>query len=142
MKKIYLASPFFNEEELAIYRKVIKSLRSVGYDVYVPQEHDIPNAWDMPNNEWASKVFSEDVVAINECDVVMVLNHGMYSDSGTAWEAGYAFGRGKEVVQIIWGENTTYSLMMMGCVKVVHLDNIACWEEISAEVDKASIIQK
>lgn len=143
MKKIYLASPFFSKEELTIYKEAIKTLRQMGYEVYVPQEHEIVEGWDMPNDEWAYKVFAEDVKAIDEADVVMVLNHGMYSDSGTAWEAGYAYAKDKCVINVIWGDNTTYSLMMMnGADGAVRLENIGNWEEVSALVDYAGVLQQ
>jgi nucleoside 2-deoxyribosyltransferase len=143
-KKIYLASPFFNENELSVYFKVIQALRSKGYEVYVPQEHEIENAWDYPNYVWGQKVFDEDVKALGTCDVVMVLNFGMYSDSGTAWEAGFALGIGKECIQVLCGDdNTTYSLMMVnGTNKVIHLENVANWEEESAWYPLNKIIQK
>ena len=143
-KKIYLASPFFNELEIAIYREVINNLRNVGYSVYVPQEHEIKNGWKLSNADWANKVFDEDIKAIHECDTVMVLNFGMYSDSGTAWESGFALALGKECVQVLCGcENAVYSLMMVnGCHKVIHLDDVAHWEEESAKVNLSKIIQK
>ena len=126
-KKIYLASPFFNENELSVYFRVINALRDKGYKVYVPQEHEI-----------------EDVKALEDCDVVMVLNFGMYSDSGTAWEAGFALGIGKNCVQVLCGDdNTTYSLMMVnGTNKVIHVENVANWEEESAWQPLNKIIQK
>lgn len=144
MKKIYLASPFFTMEELATYRDIIHRLRAAGYSVYVPQEHEIPNAWDYSNKEWAKKVFEMDVDAIRNCDVVMVLNFGMYSDSGTAWEAGFAAALGKECVQVLCGgDNATYSLMMMnGCSKVVDFDVVEHWEEKSAATSLQRVIQK
>ena len=142
--KIYLASPFFNPVELAVYHNVIGDLRANDkHSVYVPQEHAIPNAWDMPHHEWAKEVFLEDIKAIEDCDVVMVLNFGMYSDSGTAWEAGYAMGLGKMVVQVLCGdENTTYSLMMFnGCTKVINLCDVEYWDKVSS-VKKDKVIQK
>lgn len=140
--KIYLASPFFNEEELEVYRRAIRLLRDEGYDVYVPQEHTVENAWSLSNEEWARQVFIEDVAAIDEVEVVMVLNFGMYSDSGTAWEAGYAFAKGKKVVQVLCGgENATYSLMMMnGCCNIVELPQIAHFDKVTANT--AKVIQK
>ena len=90
MKQIYLASPFFNDTELVVYKETISRLRSAGYKVHVPQEHEIKNAWDYSNADWARMVFEMDVDALRASDVVMVLNFGMYSDSGTAWEAGFA----------------------------------------------------
>ena len=140
--KIYLASPFFNEAELEVYHRVITALRAEGYEVYVPQEHTIENAWSLSNEDWARRVFVEDRQALNECDVVMVLNFGMYSDSGTAWEAGYAYAKEKSVVQVLCGgENATYSLMMMnGCDNIVELPQVAHFREVSANT--AKVIQK
>lgn len=142
--KIYLASPFFNPTELAVYHNVIGDLRSNdAHSVYVPQEHSIPNAWDLSNQDWAKQVFCADIEAIEDCDVVMVLNFGMYSDSGTAWEAGYAMGLGKMVVQVLCGdENTVYSLMMFnGCSKVINLCDVEHWDKVSS-VKKDKVIQK
>ena len=141
--RIYLASPFFNNEELAVYRKVIHQLRTAGHEVYVPQEHSIEGAWDMSNANWARAVYREDISAIDDCECVMVLNFGMYSDSGTAWEAGYAVGLGKMVVQVLCGdENTTYSLMMFnGCTKVINLCDVEYWDKVSS-VKKDKVIQK
>lgn len=140
--KIYLASPFFNEAEIEVYRRVITALRAEGYQVYVPQEHTIENAWSLSNEDWAQQVFVEDLYALDGCDIVMVLNFGMYSDSGTAWEAGYAFAKGKTVIQVLCGgENATYSLMMMnGCHNIVELSQVAHFRKVSANI--AKVIQK
>ena len=119
MEKIYLASPFFNEAETKIYNEVIKILRSQHYNVFVPREHTIPNGWDLPNHIWAENVFSVDYLALTQSDIVIVLNFGMYSDSGTAWECGCAYGMGKKVVNVLCGdESTEYSLMMLNGTEV------------------------
>jgi nucleoside 2-deoxyribosyltransferase len=112
--KIYLASPFFNDEEIKVYDEVIKLLRlEKNVDVFVPREHEIPGGWDMENHRWAEAVFAVDLVALQQADIVVVLNFGMYSDSGTAWECGYAYGTGKRVLNILCGEyEGDYSLMM------------------------------
>lgn len=144
MAKIYLASPFFNNDELVLYRNAILQLRNAGYEVYAPQEHEIENAWDLSNEDWARAVYLADIKAIRDCDVVMVLNFGMYSDSGTAWEAGYAFAMKIPTIHVLCGgENTTYSLMMMnGCDKVIEYRQIAYWEENCACAHFNKIIQK
>ena len=112
--KIYLASPFFHKEEITMYEEAIRILRCQGLDVFVPREHTIPNAYELPNNIWGENVFAVDYLAITQCDVVVVLNFGMYSDSGTAWECGAAFALGKKVVNILCGCNDTeYSIMMV-----------------------------
>ena len=113
--KVYLASPFFNEKEKKIYNLVISSIRrQEGIDLFVPQEHTIPNGWDMPNYLWAENVFAVDLLALQQSDVVVVINYGLYSDSGTAWECGYAYATGKKIINILANdENDNYSLMML-----------------------------
>ena len=116
--KIYLASPWFKNNERVMYSQILNKMREQGHEVYAPIEHEIPNAWDLSNAEWGRQVFFADIQAILECDEVWVLNFGMYSDSGTAWECGYAYGIGKTVRQLVYGfgEDKTYSLMMInGC---------------------------
>ena len=125
--KVYLASPFFNDEENKYYEKMITMLRNEGHKVFVPKEHEIPNAWDLPNAVWGENVFAVDVLGIQKCDVVVVLNHGMYSDSGTAWECGYAYALGKDVVNVLCGEGN-YSLMMLnGCNTYIKFDDFSKW---------------
>jgi nucleoside 2-deoxyribosyltransferase len=125
--KVYLASPFFNDEENKYYEKMIKMLRDEGHKVFVPKEHEIPNGWDLPNAVWGESVFAVDILGIQKCDVVVVLNHGMYSDSGTAWECGYAYALGKDVVNVLCGEGN-YSLMMLnGCNTYVKFDDFSKW---------------
>lgn len=142
--KIYLASPFFSAEEVAIYRNVIQDLRIAGHEVYVPQEHTIEDAWNLFNKDWASRVYLNDIKAIDECECMMILNFGMYSDSGTAWEAGYAYATGKSTVQVLCGgDNVTYSLMMMnGCDKIVELRNVAHFNEDCTNANMDKVIQK
>ena len=138
--KLYLASPFFNEEELKYYRIAVERLRTSGYDVFGPQEHEIEGAWEMSNEEWAERVYSMDEKAIWNCDVVIVLNFGLYSDSGTAWEAGYAKAHGKRVVQVLCGgDNAVYSLMMLSSAdKVVTFDQIGVWQRVCADMSKVT----
>jgi nucleoside 2-deoxyribosyltransferase len=119
MAKIYLAAPWFTDGEKVLYHEVLNKLRAEGHEVYAPIEHEQENAWDMPNHEWGLKVFQDDVKAIQNCEEVWVLNYGMYSDTGTAWECGYAYGIGKTVRQLLLtfgSQKQEYSLMMVnGC---------------------------
>ena len=122
--KVYLASPFFHAEEQVMYNEAIRILRGQGLNVFVPREHTIPDGWDMPNHVWGESVFSVDYLALTQCDIVVVLNFGMYSDSGTAWECGCAYALGKEVVNVLCGgDDTEYSLMMVnGTTATVSLE--------------------
>ena len=121
MNKVYLASPFFNQEERDNVERVAKYWRDKGFEVYVPMEHEIENGWEMPNNTWARKVFVEDRNAIRECDFLLAITYGMNDDAGTAWEIGFAYGIGKPVF-VIPINQTTYSLMVCqsasGCITI------------------------
>lgn len=108
--KIYLASPLFTDYERKKVQRAASLLRNMGCEVYVPMEHSIENAWELPNYEWAKKVFDEDVKAIQEADEVYCIYYGLYSDSGTAWECGYAYALGKPV-HLIDESNEEVSLM-------------------------------
>lgn len=96
--KIYLASPFFNDTENSFVTVAEDVLRSRGFDVFSPRENEVRDTDEVGTPKWAEDTFRHDVVAIDECDVVVMLYHGNYSDSGTAWECGYAYATGKPIV--------------------------------------------
>ena len=105
MKKIYIASPIFTDEERALVREYANQFRQYDeIEVYVPMEHKIEDAYSMTNAEWGRKVFEADITALNECDAVVVLYYGLISDSGTAWEQGYAYAKGKDVYVFYVGD--------------------------------------
>ena len=97
--KIYLASSLDTEARAAMYTAV-ELLRSKEFEVYAPVETKIPNAWDYPNNEWGLMVFTSDIVALDSCDIVVLLSNGRNSTAGANWEAGYAFGKGKKIIVV------------------------------------------
>lgn len=94
MIKIYLAGPFFNEKERHLVETAALILRNQGYEVIVPMEHFIENGEKLTNEEWAREVFDYDVEQIRNADCILAIYHGHYSDSGTAWELGYAAASG------------------------------------------------
>ena len=80
-------------------------LRGRGYEVYSPREHEVRDK-EVGTPEWSQAIFMEDKEAIDLCDCVVLLYHGGYSDSGTAWECGYAYGTGKPVIVVQLGSNS------------------------------------
>lgn len=131
--KVYLASPWFTNYEEFIYNLVIDEYRKQGIDFYIPREYSIPNGKNMSNAEWGHAVFMQDIDAIDSCDEVWVINHGLYSDTGTAWECGYAYAKGKVVRQFVADVGTEYSLMMLnGCDEVQTMKCIdECFKEFT-----------
>lgn len=111
--KIYLAGPFFHPEERANIEKARDILRKRGFDLFVPMEHKIPDGENMPNNVWGRKVFEMDKEAIFKCDIVVALYYGLYSDSGTAWEIGFANCLSKKIVIVHCDRTQESSLMVV-----------------------------
>ena len=100
MKKIYLAAPFFNENEIARVDKVKEILRNKGLEVFVPMEHQNPEL-EFGSMEWRKATFKNDVDHIDWADlVVAIIANGNYDDSGTAWELGYAYATNKPVILV------------------------------------------
>ena len=100
---IYIAGPFFTDEERAFLKIVIESVKETfpNEELFIPMEHFIPNGKNLSNNEWAEAVFKMDVEALNKCDRVVAAYLGLYSDTGTAWEIGYAYAKGIPVNLIL-----------------------------------------
>lgn len=111
MKKVYLASPFFDDAELERVNKVKEILDSKGLEVFSPKEHQNEHL-EFGSIEWRRATFENDVKHIDWCDVVVaIICKGNYDDSGTAWELGYAYATNKPVVLVnITGE--TINLMI------------------------------
>lgn len=100
---IYIAGPFFTDEERAFLKVVIESVKETfpNEELFIPMEHFIPNGENLSNNEWAEAVFKMDVEALNKCDRVVAAYLGLRSDTGTAWEIGYAYAKGIPVDLIL-----------------------------------------
>ena len=100
---IYIAGPFFTDKERAFLKIVIESVKEIfpNEELFIPMEHFIPNGENLSNNEWAEAVFKMDVEALNKCDRVVAAYLGLRSDTGTAWEIGYAYAKGIPVDLIL-----------------------------------------
>jgi nucleoside 2-deoxyribosyltransferase/thymidylate kinase len=90
----YLASPFFKDTQIQREEAVKKLLRNKYYTVYSPRENGVltPDATD----EVRTKIFKENCEAIQKSHRILAITDE--KDIGTIWEAGYAYGIGKEVV--------------------------------------------
>lgn len=97
-KKIYLASPFFNEGEIERMERVLTILRNKGLDVFAPYEHQNKHL-EFGTKEWRDATFRGDMQAIYDCDVIVaIVSQGNYSDSGTTFEIGTGYILEKDLV--------------------------------------------
>ena len=116
--KIYLASPFFNDEENSYVFIAETILRDRGFDVFSPRENEVRDTDKVGTIGWAYDTFYNDVYAIDNCDCVVMLYHGNYSDSGTAWECGYAYAMDKPVICVQIGD---VSNLMVHCSAIANI---------------------
>ena len=100
---IYIAGPFFTDKERTFLKVLIKSVKKMfpNEELFIPMEHFIPNGENLSNNEWAEAVFKMDVEALNKCDHVIAAYLGLRSDTGTAWEIGYAYAKDIPVTLVL-----------------------------------------
>ena len=91
MTKLYLAGPLFTVAEQNFNADVAKFLEGEGFEVWLPQEHE-------PRTKTARAIFEMDVEAVDWADMIVACMDGPDPDSGTAWECGYAYAKGKPIV--------------------------------------------
>jgi nucleoside 2-deoxyribosyltransferase len=95
MKTVYLAAPLFGEAECDFNRKLRNELISAGFKVFLPQE-DSNNIKD--NKDRQKIIFNKNLKGIENSDILVAVMDGADVDSGTAWEIGFAFSKGKPVL--------------------------------------------
>lgn len=92
---VYVAGPLFNAAERAAAEGVEAICRRAGFRTFLPhrdagllgQQRKTP-----------AQVFRADVVGLARADLVVAILNGPTVDTGTAWEIGYAFAKGKTVI--------------------------------------------
>jgi nucleoside 2-deoxyribosyltransferase len=89
--RIYLAGPFFTTAESEWNAGLAARLRAGGHEVFLSQDH--------PAAEPTGRaIFRKDLAGLDWADTVVAMMDGADPDSGTCWECGYAYARGKTVV--------------------------------------------
>jgi len=86
--KIYLAGPFFNEEQLHVINEVALEALRLGYDIFSPRSKCFcpPNA----SLKQRTKSFEGNCEGIEYCEVILARIDDF--DPGTVWELGFAHG--------------------------------------------------
>src|SRR5208337_4104757 len=89
--KLYLAGNLFTLAERLFNDQLAAALRARGYAVWNPQENE-------PREFSTAAIFTMDKSGIDHSDTVLANMDGPDPDSGTSWECGYAYAKGKMVV--------------------------------------------
>jgi nucleoside 2-deoxyribosyltransferase len=99
--RVYLAGPLFSDGERSRNRSIRDAILSFA-NVYLPQEDGglivdlVRNG--MPAEQAKSEIFGQDIQAIQQCDVLVIVMDGRAIDEGASFELGYAFALGKTCV--------------------------------------------
>ncbi len=95
-RRIYLAAPLFSDAERAFNVMLRDFLAARGYQVYLPQE----TGDGLAGPERDTAIFESHVAALDTAVCVVAVCDGADTDSGTAWEIGYAVARGTPVIAL------------------------------------------
>lgn len=125
--KIYLASPFFNDEELKNVETAERILFDRGFEVFSPRLNEVRSEESIGSPAWSKETFMNDRRFIDWADAVVMLYYGNYSDSGTAWECGYAFGTNTPVVVVHLGEDSNL-MIHEGCHTNISLEDLKTYD--------------
>lgn len=123
--RVYIAGPFSHPEEKESLQHMIELIKKKYPEVnyYIPMEFKVEGdfqkpdgTWNLPNEEWAKKVYESDIKHLNTANVVIALYVGHYCSSGTIWEIGYACGKGIPVIAYIpeWVKGDVSLMVMNG----------------------------
>ena len=125
--KIYLASPFFNDKELENVKLAEKILTERGFSLFSPRLNEVRTDENTQKSWWSKENFINDKKFIDWADVVIMLYYGGYSDSGTAWECGYAYGTNTPVVVVQLGEDSNL-MVHEGCHSNITLEELKTYD--------------
>ena len=126
MKNVFVSGPIFSEGEMWFIKQVVSAIEKLGFKAVwaFMEERELIVDKKLAGKEWTEKVYLFITGRIDKCDLVVAILDGVDVDSGTAWEIGYAVGKGKKVIGIktderIYAKDQSVNLMIQESVKVV-----------------------
>lgn len=136
--KIYLAGSCSTENR-TMMTTIARALREYGnLEVYCPWELKIENAWDMCQENWARRVFEEDIAAIKECEIFLMISEGRISSAGTNWEQGFAYALNKIIIVLQINDTPTSLMTFSSATKFINCTKDNLYGVIRKICDAAS----
>lgn len=134
--KVYIAAPFFNEDQIRIVEELELTLEQHEIDYFSPRSEGTLSNMTREEQELSHRsIFESNVRNMDDCTHMIACVQ--YKDTGTIWEMGYMFGQEKEIVMM--SEADTVNVMLAqsatGIAKSAeHAVNIILGLEIGAEI--------
>ncbi len=122
---IYLAGPLFTLAEREFNAKLAQGLRERNLTVFLPQETEVRELT-------SSSIFANDVNGVDQAKVVVAIFDGPDPDSGTCWECGYAYAKGKPIIAV----RTDFRNISDGGLAPY---NLMLWESAKEKVELSSL---
>ena len=96
-KRVYFASPMFNQGEKDFNLKITQVLEEFGYEVFLPQRDGLEAALleGKTEEELISMIFALDEAEVKKADIVFMNLDGRVPDEGACVELGMAYAFGK-----------------------------------------------
>lgn len=98
--RAYIAGPLFNEGERWFDEQIDAIVQAAGYETFLPHRDGKEHTMTSDRAEAITRIFAEDLAALDACDLVVANLNGLMVDDGTAWEIGYAYARGKRIIGV------------------------------------------
>jgi len=116
MLTIYLAAPFFNDEQRAIVSNLEQAIEEVPFRLLSPRRTGLILNDMTPEQRQASarEIFLKNVEWIEASDALLAVIDGR--DPGTIWEMGYACAK-KKIIYSYTDKSYGINVMLQGSVK-------------------------
>lgn len=117
MRNIYLAAPFFDDQQIARRDKMVELLNAnpTVNNVFIPGQHEEDTVFEFGTLEWQVATFKLDINQIDVNDVVVgILDYEVKdtSDPGTIWELGYASASKMPTIGVQFSDSNKLNLML------------------------------
>ena len=111
----YLASPFFNPDQITRVALVETLLEKHGYTYFSPRKQSAIGSIADP--EVRKEAFKKNVDGIEEAEAIIAITDG--KDVGTIFEAGYAYGKNIPIIYVAFtlGKDGQFNLMLSESAK-------------------------
>ncbi len=126
---IYIASPFFNSEELSFVKDIERALSRVGYEYFSPRADGIlKDMTAKQKQESKAAIYASNVKNLKACSTMVAVIDGR--DTGTTWEMGYAAALHRRVISI---SNKGYGVNVMLAESVIA--HVRCIDEMLSALE-------
>lgn len=119
-KRIYLASPFFNDEQVRQVRDLESIIENSGCECYSPSRDGIKLEINKSTYEDRENTFKDNVKNIENADIIVANITDL--DTGTQWEIGYAKRINKKVILVSYDEDLSNNAISSEDLSVILLD--------------------